>query len=134
MIAQHRAMDASLAVPRNDGAEDSTSSGGMTIFLGLPDRLPTAAMTASMLAPALLDEPTANPVNAAEGPARKRFQRSTIENENPLRKQAGPAHVSSKISSDQKSTLASRRRSILTRDNKPVLTGPRPLELSPGKR
>jgi hypothetical protein len=123
--ARFSLMDASLAAKRPEFAEDSAGSGGRQ---SLPSRVPAGvqACTADVRVPQPLT------LNTAEGRARKRFQRTTTENEDPLRRTAGFSipfgrQNNQTTQADQKLPQHARRRSTL-RDTKAPLLGPRPLE------
>jgi hypothetical protein len=127
--AHYPAMETSVAAHRPE-YEESQASGGMQSPIS---RVPAARA----LPPRTADSHSMQPpltINTAEGRARKRFQRTTSENEDPLRKSGfsipfGRQNNTSNAAapSDQKMPQHARRRSTL-RDNKAPLLGPRPLQ------
>jgi hypothetical protein len=129
--ARYPVMDASLAAgKRPEFADDSSAGSGGECAANSPVvRVPAGAQPHTADVHNFLQHPlTPNP---ADSRARKRFQRTTTENEDPLRRSAGfsiPfAGRQAQAQADQKLPQHVRRRSTL-RDNKAPLLGPRPLE------
>lgn len=126
--ARFPAMDASLATRRPEYADDSNGSGGKLFFIPPTPRVPAAGATPRTAECRILQQPLTS--STAEGRARKRFQRTMSENEDPLRRTGFTipfGRQNNPPPSDPKVPQHARRRSTL-RDNKAPLLGPRPLE------
>lgn len=124
--ARYPAMDASLAPPkRPDYADDTQNSGGMQYpppTSGYLQGHHLAQQDAHSMQPLT--------ITTAESRARKRFQRTASENEDPLRKSGFSmpfGRGSNAQPAEQKTSQHARRRSTL-RDNKAPLLGPRPFQ------
>jgi hypothetical protein len=129
--ARFPVMDASLAASkRPEFAEDpSAGSGGECSGKSPATRVPAGVHPRTADVRSLMQQPLTP--TTAEGRARKRFQRTTAENEDPLRRSAGFSIPfggrQGQVQPDQKLPQHVRRRSTL-RDSKAPLLGPRPLE------
>lgn len=125
--ARHPAMESSVAAHRPE-YEEAQASGGMQPSLSRESAVrgppPCTAEARSM-------QPLT--IYTAEGRARKRFQRTTSENEDPSRKPGFSIpfgrqnNTNNTAPPDQKLPQHARRRSTL-RDSKAPLLGPRPLQ------
>jgi hypothetical protein len=126
--ARFPVMDANLAAPKRPEYQDDSSqgSGGMQ-----QSPTPGYLQGQSLVQQDAHRRMQSLTLNTAEGRARKRFQRTTSENEDPLRKPGFSVpfgrQSSATQSAEQKMPQHARRRSTL-RDNKAPLLGPRPLQ------